>query len=220
MTDVDQLPRETATRRRGKRRSTEEVIDRIISAASDEFELHGYAGATTAAIARKAGVAEPLIFSNFGSKSNLFHASIFKPLNQHLKDFCATHPVDKAKSDASSRELTRKYILELEGFIDQHSRKFVSLFFEQTYVNTDNGLHNIEGIQDYLSYAISMQASGRNGQPKIAPQIMARLSFAAIFSCVIFREWIFPSGVAGKDEVLSSLPDFIIDGLNANSKAR
>jgi AcrR family transcriptional regulator len=206
--------------RRAKRRSTEEVIDRIISAASEEFELYGYAGATTAAIARKAGVAEPLIFSNFGSKSNLFHASIFRPLNKHLEDFRATHWAHTAKTEKVRRELTRKYILELEQFIEKHSRKFISLFFEQTYYNTDNGLHNIEGIQDYLSYAASIQTTGRDGEPKIDPRIIARLSFATVFSSVIFREWIFPNDVASKDEVLSSLPDFILDGLNANARGK
>lgn len=220
MSEIDLLPREKARRPRAKRRTTEEVIDRIISAASDEFELYGYAGATTAAIARKAGVAEPLIFSNFGSKSNLFHASIFKPLNRHLKEFCATHWDHTAKTEKMRRELTRKYILELERFIDQHSRKFISLFFEQTYYNTDNGLNNIEGIQDYLSYATSMQTTGKDGDPKIDHRIMARLSFATIFSCVIFREWIFPNDLASKDDVLLSLPDFIMDGLNANVKGK
>jgi AcrR family transcriptional regulator len=208
----------TKTTPRRKRRLTQDVIDRILRAASDEFEQHGYDGATTAAIARKANVVEPLIFTNFGSKSELFHASIFQPLDKHLIDFCAAHSTASPQSKKVREELTRKYIAELEEFIDKHSRKFISLFFEQTYRNTDHRLDNIEGIQDYLSHAASLAIYVGEREPKIDLKVMARLSFATIFSCVIFRDWLFPKGVATKEEIFSSLIDFVVDGLHANAK--
>lgn len=218
MSEAENLPPKSAVRRRRKRRSTEEIVDRIIQAASDEFERYGFAGATTAAIARQACVAEALIFSNFGSKAELFHASIFVPLSRHLVDFCAAHMTDPPKSGQAREELTRKYIAELEQFLEQHSKKFVSLFFEQTYRNTDHGLDTISGIQDYLSRAAAMSTYAGPGEPKIDLKMMSRLSFAAIFSCVVFKDWIFPPGFATKEEIFSSLTDFVIDGLNANSK--
>ncbi len=166
-------------------------------------------------------MAEALIFNNFGSKSKLFHASIFKPLNDHLAEFYSTHMTDAPQDREIREQGTREYIEELERFIDKHSRKFLSLFFEQTYGHTDHGLDEIEGIQEYLSFAASISRNhGTNKAPRIPAHIMARLSFGAIFSCVIFREWLFPAGVASKQEIFSSLTDFVIDGLNANSKPR
>ena len=61
---------------RRKRRSSEEVADRILEAAAEEFETAGYSGATTAAIARRAEVTEAQIFRFYGSKQELFRAAI------------------------------------------------------------------------------------------------------------------------------------------------
>lgn len=44
---------------------------RILQAASDLFSQKGYAGTTTRAIAKKAGVNEVTLFRHFGSKENL-----------------------------------------------------------------------------------------------------------------------------------------------------
>ena len=68
----DLRPKKKTKQTRRPRRSTEEIVDNIMEAACDEFERNGYPGTKTAAIARKAGVAEALIFSNFGSKARLF----------------------------------------------------------------------------------------------------------------------------------------------------
>lgn len=46
----------------------------ILSAALREFADHGFAGATTAGIARRAGVTQPLVHHHFGSKQGLWSA--------------------------------------------------------------------------------------------------------------------------------------------------
>lgn len=46
----------------------------ILAAATREFADHGYAGATTAGIARRAGVTQPLVHHHFGSKRGLWTA--------------------------------------------------------------------------------------------------------------------------------------------------
>jgi AcrR family transcriptional regulator len=52
--------------------------EKIMAAAFDEFSDHGFAGATTKEIARKAGVNEVTIFRHFGTKEGLFSAVIEK----------------------------------------------------------------------------------------------------------------------------------------------
>lgn len=44
----------------------------VVAAASQEFALHGFAGATTDAIARRADVSQPYVVRLFGSKERLF----------------------------------------------------------------------------------------------------------------------------------------------------
>ncbi len=205
---------------RRRRRSTEEIIDRIIEAAGDEFERNGYPGTKTASIARKAGVAEALIFSNFGSKARLFQDSIFKPLNRHFLDFCSTHLVDPADA-GKLRADTREYILQLREFIARHSRMFSSLLAAQMYACDDvQGLSQVEGLQDYFARAAEVNRKRLRAEPRIDPKLLARVSFATILSCVIFKDWLFPRELANEAEIGAAISDFVMDGLNANEEGK
>jgi AcrR family transcriptional regulator len=209
--------RTTRAPKRRQRRSSEEIIDRLIQAACDEFEHNGYAGAKTAAIARKAGVAEALIFSNFGSKAKLFQDAIFKPLNRLFLDFHSTHGVDTTDRQAMEKG-ARQYIEELQEFIERHSRMLMSLFVAQLYA-PDNlgGLSHIQGLHDYFSRATAMATDRLVEPPRIPPRLIARVSFATILACIIFRDLLFPKGLATRDEIRAAISDFLMDGLNANA---
>jgi TetR/AcrR family transcriptional regulator len=50
--------------------------DEILAMAIEEFAAHGYEGATTAGIARRAEVTQPLVHHHFGSKLGLYEAAI------------------------------------------------------------------------------------------------------------------------------------------------
>jgi AcrR family transcriptional regulator len=58
------------------RMSADERRDAIVAAATEEFAKGGLVGASTDAIARKAGVSQPYIFQLFGTKKELFMAVI------------------------------------------------------------------------------------------------------------------------------------------------
>jgi hypothetical protein len=38
-----------------------------------------------------------------------------------------------------------------------------------------------------------------------------------VLACVMFKDWIFPRGLAGPDEISAAIRDFVMDGINANS---
>ena len=206
-----------AGRTRRPRRSAGEIIDRLVGAACEEFERNGYTGAKTAAIAEKAGVAEWLIFTHFGSKARLFHDSIFKPLNQHFLDFCSTHLVDRGDSEGLRKE-TREYILELQQFVEHHSKMLISVLFAQMYEGENvEGLGRIGGLHDYFSRGAAMATERLTGKPMIDPRLIVRVSFATIIACVIFKDLLFPKGLATKDEIKAAVRDFVMYGLNANA---
>src|SRR5664280_2221844 len=58
------------------RMTAEERRDEIVAAASIEFAATGYAGTSTDAIARRAGVSQPYLFQLFGTKKELFLATL------------------------------------------------------------------------------------------------------------------------------------------------
>ena len=87
-----------------RRRSAEEIKDRLLSAAREEFGSKSFTGATTAAIARRADVAEVQMFRYFPSKADLFHEAVFAPLIEHFQCFNDEH-ANKALDEESARVL-------------------------------------------------------------------------------------------------------------------
>jgi AcrR family transcriptional regulator len=58
------------------RRSADQRRSEIVDAAMREFAAHGFAKATTDAVARRAGISQPYVIRLFGSKRALFEAAL------------------------------------------------------------------------------------------------------------------------------------------------
>jgi AcrR family transcriptional regulator len=77
---------EPSTQSGGKRgRSSKATRETILKTALQEFAEQGYEGATTASIARKVGVTQPLIHYHFGSKQGSTVDSIFGDLAKEVE---------------------------------------------------------------------------------------------------------------------------------------
>lgn len=203
---------------RRSRRSAGEIRDRILSAAALEFEANGYSGATTAAIARRADVTEAQIFRQFDSKGELFREGVFQPLNQHFSEFHARNTAD-AGSAEPARDLARRYINELQDFMGEHSRMLMSLIVAQAYSQTSaESLTDIEGLKAYFDRGKTTMESRTQGEAKVRPELMVRVSFAAVLASVMFKDWLFPPGMASEEEIREAIVDFTIDGISGNSQ--
>jgi AcrR family transcriptional regulator len=69
------------------RKSAEERRDDILEAALTEFAERGLHGASTDEIARRAGISQPYVFRLFGSKKDLFKATVCRCFRQTLEVF-------------------------------------------------------------------------------------------------------------------------------------
>src|SRR3954453_5701175 len=58
-----------------RRHSSDERREHVIDAAVSEFARHGYHGASTGAIAKRAGISQPYIYALFPNKRDLFLAA-------------------------------------------------------------------------------------------------------------------------------------------------
>src|SRR5467141_2507166 len=72
---------EGAKRPMAQQRDLNRTRERIMAAAQKEFAAHGFAGARTDAIARRARVNERMIFYCFGSKEGLYRAVLEQKLS-------------------------------------------------------------------------------------------------------------------------------------------
>jgi AcrR family transcriptional regulator len=201
---------------RKQRRAPGEIRERILRGAGEEFKTSGYAGATTLNIARRAEVTEAQLFRYFGSKSILFREAVFEPLVQHFDAFDARHKVSAA-GGGNIRENARLYIGELQQFIGEHSKLLMSLVVAQTYAPfTMPGVSEIDSLQSYFARGAAMMEKTTKGKVKVAPRLMVRVSFAAVLSCILFKDWMFPVGLASEEEVSEAIIDFVIDGITVD----
>src|SRR5690348_3078933 len=61
--------------------------DQVLDAAMIEFAERGFEGASTEDIARRAGISQPYLFRLFGTKKELFKASVARCLREALEMF-------------------------------------------------------------------------------------------------------------------------------------
>src|SRR5437763_5882401 len=70
-----------------RRKSAEERREAVLEAALEEFAARGLAGASTEAIARRAGISQPYVFRLFGTKKELFKAVVSRCFRETLEAF-------------------------------------------------------------------------------------------------------------------------------------
>src|SRR5712691_7383600 len=70
-----------------ERKSADERRDEILEAAMAEFAERGLHGASTEEIAKRAGISQPYIFRLFGSKKDLYKASVARCFRETLETF-------------------------------------------------------------------------------------------------------------------------------------
>ena len=204
----EDAPRRAARRRR---RTSEEIMDRLLRAAEEEFEAFGYAGATTAAIARRAEVTEAQLFRCFRSKAALFREAIFKPLDRHFMEFNARH-LGSAHGARRDREIARLYITELQQFIARHRGMLIPMVMARTYARgAAEEVAEIASLRAYFDRGAALLAE--DGAPATDARLIVRVSFAAVLANVMFKDWLFPAGLASDVEIQESVIDFVIQGL-------
>lgn len=185
MHDVSDSP---AIKRR-VRRSTAEIRLLILDAARAVFAERGFAGATTRHIATRAGVAEPLIFNNFGSKSTLFAEAVIEPFNARFSEFLAysdTLPPDREQRNAH-------YVQALYPFLRDHA----DLLLAMVKSSGDVDALAIHGLDDYFARAVARiraQYAQAGLEFDVPPELMVRYGFGMLAGSVLLGDWFFPEG--------------------------
>jgi AcrR family transcriptional regulator len=116
----------TASTKRRPRRSSAEVRSRILSAAAALFAERGYGDATTREIARRAEVAEQVIFRIYPTKQALFDAAIVEPFDQFLSEYTArwlAAPTPGGKPE----EVLQQFVEELHDLVRENRQLVAAL---------------------------------------------------------------------------------------------
>jgi AcrR family transcriptional regulator len=196
-----------------RRRSAVEIRQRLIAAAADAFGASGYAGATTAAIAREAEVTEAQLFRYYPTKADLFREAVFEPLAQHLARFTAD-PAVVAAEGRTHRAHALDYIAELNDFLERNAAVLRSLLSTQPGgLGEDNRAATTGALRRYFDTGAAVWAERMGKDADADPQMIVRVSFAAVMGTVLFRDWLFPEGMASPAELEAAITEFVLKGI-------
>src|ERR687885_364467 len=93
------------------RKTKEERREEILDAALEVFAELGYAGASTEAIAAKAGISQPYVFRLFGTKKELFKAVVARCFRETLEVF--QRAAEGKRGEDALHAMGRAYVEEL-----------------------------------------------------------------------------------------------------------
>ncbi len=202
------------TSARRKRRTSQEINDRILSSARETFQVLGFGGATTAAIAARAEVSEAQLFRHFPSKAALYREAVFVPLNAHFCAFLARQTKDADKAE-TARERARDYIVELQDFLGDHGKMLLSLLVAEAYTPEQSPrVGEIDSLSAYFDRGAAIHASRVGALSESDPQLMVRVSFAAMLGCVLFKDLLIPQGLASEKAIQGAVTAFMLDGVS------
>ena len=95
------------------RMSAADRKDAVLDAALIEFAERGYAGTSTEDIARRAGISQPYLFRLFGTKKELYIASVLRCFRETLELF--QRSAEGLRGEEALHAIGEAYIAQLEA---------------------------------------------------------------------------------------------------------
>jgi AcrR family transcriptional regulator len=174
------------------------VQELVLKAAHRLFAEQGYHGTTTRQIAEEAGVGEPVLFRNFGSKAGLFEEAILKPFTQFLTDWVTVWDREPpATTDAE--KIVRSFASGFYDVVEEH-RELMRTLIAARVQGADEELDRISAaVSDKLADGLRVmrRALLDQGEPRnytqLDPPLTVAVTAGAVMSMVLLDDWLFPS---------------------------
>jgi len=208
----------TGTTRR-PRRSSAEMRQLILAAASRLFEAQGYSATTTQQIVDAAGVDPPSLYRHFDSKADLFEVAMLGPLQQFLQshaDYWSAHPLGEVDPAETMRRFATGFFTML-----QENRDAMRLLVT---ASGDDELGKIARrvSAQFTDGLVAMRdilvAEGKVHEFKglAAPDATIAAAVGMIMSIALFDDWVFPAGRRpSRSRVIAEIVDMVLYGVTA-----
>lgn len=148
--------------------------EQLLDCAADLFARHGYARATTAELARAAGVTEPIIYRHFKSKRDLFVSLIERAAKQTLRHW------EGRLADASDPAERLKRLIGDNPMVSEEGRDAYRVFLQAITEVDDPQIHkavhkHIENLHAFMVREIQRAQEDRKMIRILSPEILAWL---------------------------------------------
>jgi AcrR family transcriptional regulator len=140
-----------------KRLSAAERREGILDAAVDEFAAHGYDGATTGAIAARAGISQPYVFRFFPTKKDLYIAVIDRATSRILHGWETAAPL---AGESRLTTLGRAFVETLPERRNELMVKFGAYAYAHDSEIAAAARHHLARIYRYVALQAERDGSG------------------------------------------------------------
>lgn len=224
---ADPNPKAAATQRSAKGAATEHAAAApkatrrprgeprrlVLDAARDLFSRQDYRSTTTREIAEAAGVAEHLIFRNFGSKAALFREALVVPFVDFVEDFRATWQ-SGIPEDVSEEQLARQFVGELFDLFTEHRGLILTLWASDSLSDeelTETGIADISQALAVLG-RISSEGMDLRGLESSQPDLAAHSTVAMVAGMAAFRSTFFGGTGPSTTQIVDELTQATLHG--------
>ncbi len=198
---------------KGKRRPRGEPRRLLLDAARDLFARQDYRSTTTREIAETAGVAEHLIYRNFGSKAALFREALVVPFVDFVDAFRSTWQTGIPEG-TSEDELAKQFTSDLFELFEDHRGLVVTLWAADGLSDDERAEAGIDEINHALSVLgeISSEGMAFRGMQTSHPDLAAHSTVAMIAGMAAFRATFFGHGGPSTSEIVDELTQATLHG--------
>ncbi|HEY1966459.1 MAG TPA: TetR/AcrR family transcriptional regulator [Pseudonocardia sp.] len=205
----------TTPNRRAARRPSSEVRRLVLAAAEDLFVRLGYDATTTKAIADRAEVSERLIYSNFGTKEDLFREAVVSPFDELIDRYVAAWADSPA--DTSVDALMALFV---RGFFELARRNRALLL--SCVTGDDSGGERPQRmiVQRFATAVQGMREAAlaqgsTHGLRKFEASATIAASAGMVLSVAVLDDLLFPPGHArpSADQLIEEMVTLICHGI-------
>lgn len=210
----------TGDRTRAGRRSSDEVDSLLLAAAHELFGERGYR-ATSKDIAARAGVGESLIFTRFGSKAELFQATLADSFLRFIDDYVARW--ERVPGGGEAEDLVRRYVEGLYQVAHDNRRLLRALMaapedgdpaLAEVAVQTSRRFANALG-RIHRVLAVSGPTHGFGFDPPATVAAAAGM----VISAAVHRDWLLPDSDQdiARDRLIDEMVAMLLHGVSHRS---
>jgi AcrR family transcriptional regulator len=186
----------------------------VLDAARDLFARQDYRSTTTREIAEAAGVAEHLIFRNFGSKAALFREALVVPFTTFVDDFSETWRA-LAPGETDEETLARQFVGQLYDLFVGNRGLVMTLWASDSLSDEEQAEAGIAEVDRALAVLGRIGAEGMDilGMRAEHPDLTARSTVAMVAGMAAFRSTAFGGERPPRDVVVDQLTQTVLHGL-------
>lgn len=193
----------------------------MLHAANKLFAEHGYHGTKTRQIAERAEVGESVVFRHFGTKADLFEATIIVPFMDFVNDWARAWDRKPATS-TDALTIVRSFVRGFYEVAAEHRGLLLTLLAAQVQggetelarVAENFSRHFADGL--FVMRRVLLDQGAAREYQNIDPPLTVAVASGAVLSVVLMDTWLFPADVRrpSKARLLEELALMLLYGIS------